>query len=379
MVTSRPPRRLADWALALLAGDELPPVRAEDRAALVSLLTRHGLAPYAHVRTREPAPDLSTDLRPQFEGAVGQHLRTRAVIGQLTTFFDGSDTAWLVLKGPVLSETAHPVLCARPYLDLDVLVPPTALREVVEGLRRQAWTMLDRDEPLLLARRPGEVHLLSPTGVQLDLHWSLFNMERTRLAFPHLVDELLSDRRYVRLGEHQTPTLGREQFLVHVCLHAALSGADRLLHLLDIDQLVATDPPDWDRVIETARRWGAGPACAVVLGRARRLLGTVVADSVQRRLAGTRWRTLAALVDRVSPVHRGGTSGSLSRIVARASRPNDQESWMELRRRVLVRFSDTVVDRSSLGEPRSDGAAFDAYVAAVVAEAQRRASSASPQ
>lgn len=370
---TRPPRELSAWLLDLAAGRELSPVHPSRYSALTGLLQRHGLAPLAHVRTRSAVPDLSARLRPAFEEAVGRHLNTRSVIAQLITVFGENDIEWRVLKGPVLSETAHPVPCARPYVDLDVLVRSAQLRPAVAALLQCGWRLLDVDHASLVELVPGEVHLLSPTGVQLDLHWSIFNMASTRLAFPSREHQIFDGVRRVRLGRHDVPTLDRDAFLVHVCLHAALAGGDRLLYLLDIDQLVRSkDTPDWTRVIEQARLWGAGPAAAVALGRTRRLLGSPIEGAVLRRLADPSWRSLAVLVDRLAPAHRSGDGGSLSRIVARSSRPTSRRSWAELARRTGTRLHDARAAMTSLAEPVPDEAALSSYFDRVVREVQAR-------
>jgi Uncharacterised nucleotidyltransferase len=372
---TRPARELSTWLLDLATGHELSPVHPSRYSALAGMLQRHGLAPLAHVRTRSGAADLSARLRPSFEEAVGRHLKTRSVIAQLITVFGENDIEWRVLKGPVLSETAHPVPCARPYLDLDVLVRSAQLRPAVAVLLQCGWRLLDVDHASLVELVPGEVHLLSPTGVQLDLHWSIFNMASTRHAFPSREDQLFERVRHVRLGAHDVPTLSRDAFLVHVCLHAALAGGDRLLYLLDIDQLVrSTQPPDWPHVIELALLLGAGPAAAVALGRTRRLLGSPIDDAVLRGLADPSWRSLAALVDRLAPAHRSGDGGSLSRIVARSSRPTSRRSWAELGRRTSTRLHDTRAAMPSLAEPVPDEAALTSYFDRVVREVQARGS-----
>ncbi len=322
------------------------------------------MGPLVHVRTRKVDPALSASLRPQFEQAVGRHLLTRAVLGELDRVF-GTHVRWVVLKGPVLSELAHPVPCARPYGDLDVLIDPSQLREAVELLVQQRWVLLDRNHPLLSKRIPGELHLLSPSGVQVDLHWSVLNMAHTRAAFPVQTRELLRRTRLVPIGSHATPTLEVEEFFVHVCLHAALSGADRLLLLLDVDQLARDTRVDWDRLVSAVGRWGAGPAVAVSLGRAHRLLGAPVPSTLLSSLCGTPWRTLTSIVDRLAPVHLSPEGGSVGRLVARASRPDDARSWGQLTHRVRARLVVGEATYESLAVDHPDADALEGYFDAV--------------
>lgn len=302
-------------------------------------MRRHGLAPLAYVRTVHETPELAAFWRADLEEAVGRHLRTRVVLKELSDLFGAAEVAWVVLKGPVLSEHAHPVSGVRPYVDLDLLVGPAQFEGAVRLLCDNDWTMLDRNHRHLLAQFPGEVHLLSPSGVQVDLHWSLINMSTTRSAFTIASGPLLARRRFVQVGSHGVPALCATDMLLHTCLHAALTGADRLLLLLDVHEQVHRSQPRWNDVAQRAHEWGAGPATATVLIRSSRTLGTPVQRSVLRQLAGLSWRAIVRAADRVSPVERLTGGGSLARIVARSSRPTTFRSFAELatrsRRHVL--------------------------------------------
>lgn len=243
------------------------------------------------------------------------HLRHRATAGELAECLDG--LPWALLKGAVLAEHAHPVPGIRSYADLDVLVAPSALRAAIGRLTGAGWML--RDDAASLAELPGELHLTSPRGQLLDLHWSLVRTAEQRAAFPIDTEALLRDVVPVPLGpsgssgpegpwpRRLVPSLGGADLLVHVCLHAALAGADRLLLLLDADQVVRNLAPDWDEVLSRAGRARADVALAAVLAPARRLLGTPVPAEVAahlRRRSPLAWRAGHRLL---APAGSGGT------------------------------------------------------------------------
>ncbi|WP_158564391.1 nucleotidyltransferase domain-containing protein [Jiangella anatolica] len=365
-------RRTADAVLAVARG-ETPRVgpAADDEARFVTAVRRHRVAPLAHVLLRDAGLAPAETLRADRNAAMAHHLRAVATLGALDELFD--DLSWVAFKGPVLSETAHPVPGIRTYQDLDVLVDPADLRRGVDRLLDAGWRVADPPEALRYRATPGEMHVLTPSGLIIDLHWAMLNMKTERVEFSIGTRELLSRRVRVPLGLGAAWTLDPVDSLVHACLHATLTGADRMLLLVDVDAL-ARRVDRWDDVVERAREWGAGPALAVVLSRARRVLGTPFpADVEAELLPSTAYRLVLRATDRLAPVPALTRDASLARIVARAARRTGGASMREL----ASRFGHGVVDRVG-PERRTSGAAetatradLDIYLDGVEAEAGR--------
>lgn len=275
----------------------------------------HRIAPLAHVLVRDDRPEVAQILAPDRERALATHLAACMVVGALAELLGG--IRWAVFKGPVLSERAHPVPGLRTYGDVDVLVDPGDLREVTSRLRRAGWTVGDPRTHHRNPDTPGEMHWRTPTGLYVDLHWSMVNMAsvRRRTAIP--TADLLQRTVTAHLGVALAPVLDEVDAFVHVCHHAGRSGAHRLLWLVDIDQLVAAKP-DWDAVVERASDWQVAAHVAVALRRARRFLDTPVPAGVEERL-GVQSGSLRLLdlADRASPVPRLVQEESLAKLVAR--------------------------------------------------------------
>lgn len=308
----------------------LLPARHFDRT--VRLLRHHRLSPLAHVvLAREGRPEAAL-LRPDLVTAAGGHVRNLAALRLVTDQLQ--DLPWAILKGPLLSALAHPVPGVRLYSDLDVLVRPADFAESVHRLTDGGWRLLDRDHRLVRDRLPGEVHLLGPFGAQLDLHWSLVNGRRARAAVSLPTGELLRRRVWRQLGASAVPSLDDVDVLVHLCLHAALSGADRMLWLLDVDQWVRGTSPDWAEVRERAMSGRCVPALLVVLSRARRILATPVPlRALDPSPAYRLWRLVDAGVAGLQPVEQVVGKRSLPRLLARSSRADVLNSAVELARR----------------------------------------------
>ncbi len=249
---------------------------------------------------------------------MGRHLAATLALDDLGRVL--GDIGWATFKGPILSEHAHPAPGLRSYTDVDVLISPSSLRTASARLLDAGWEVADYDDMLANPDTPGEMHWVGPHGTLLDLHWSVINMASTRREFTVRTDELLDRRVRVPVGGASTWTLDPVDTVAHVALHAALTGAHRMLLLLDVDQL-ARRIADWDELVDRAHSWGAGPALGIVLARARALLGTPLPKGLTHDLGITAGlRVVSGTVDRLAPVSSVRRESSLARLVARSSR-----------------------------------------------------------
>lgn len=361
------PRRAASTSGALLAVAALrPPPDGTAGPPLVTALRRHRLAPLGCVVLGRAGHATAELLRADLDTAVSTHVRALASLADLAAAL--GELPWAVLKGPVLSELAHPVPGARAYSDVDVLVRPADLRAAVSALRSRGWVLLDRSHRLVLERMPGELHLLGPHGVTVDLHWSLVNdvAVRRRVELPA---DVLLQRRVVRtLSVGPVPCLDDVDALLHLCLHTALAGADRLLWLVDLDTWVRATAVDWAVLADRAHRSGAAVAAALCLRRARAALGTPVPAGLDRTLVPARWWHVAArATDRAQPVAALAADRSFARLFARACRGTAGASAVELARRAPRALTADVAApaRESVGQDRPDERAWQAYLSAV--------------
>lgn len=306
--------------VAVCTGDHVRLPDEDDAASeFVEAARHHRIGPLAHVRTRDTFPDIAKQLQPDRDEALHSHLWTSALLPSLGTSLEG--IRWVVFKGPVLSEFAHPIPGLRFYKDMDLLVSPKNFAEACRRLLAGGWQLLVGDDSLLGSELAGEVPLVDRRGVVLDLHWSMVVTSTARRRFMLNTDDLLARARPRTLGPAEFLVLSPSDALVHVCQHAALVGATRLGHVLDADQL-ARQVEDWDDVAATARAWGAGVHVAAVLGRARRVLGTPVPRDFERRLGVSMpMASLLSGMDRLWPVQSLRSDESWLRLFTRALRP----------------------------------------------------------
>lgn len=320
----------------------------------------------AHVLLRETEPDIAAELTRDRDRAVAVHLHVTTLVGHLGTLL--GEIPWAAFKGPVLSEVAHPVVGLRSYNDLDILVRPADLREVCARLLEAGWTIADFDDMLRNPLTPGEMHWRSPSGALIDLHWAMINMADRRRRFAVPTSELLDRRVPITLGFSSGWTLEPADALAHVCLHAALTGANRLIYLVDA-QRMAQRVTNWAEVARRATAWKAAPHVALVLHRARRALGTSPVPDLDR-LLGTSpaLRVLTGAVDRVAPVAHARRDPGLARLVARAAQPGAARTVLAASRSAVRYLGDRARPSAAPRVP-ADARALDVYLARVEAAA----------
>lgn len=183
----------------------------------------------------------------------------------------------LVLKGPHLVERYYendPTL--RPYGDIDLCVHPEDFRSAIEALEAAGFALLDRNWEFILKDLRGQLHLSSPGGGTVELHWHPVNGLRQRRTLRMRPGELWSAAVPGTVAGEACFVLPPADDLAYLCLHAALHGCNRLLWIIDIG-LVA-DGPELDSryCAERLRRWRFGAGGYLVLDLARRWTGRAV-------------------------------------------------------------------------------------------------------
>ncbi len=306
----------------------------------INAVRLHRIAPLAHVVTRKVAPTVSERLKADRDRAFVTNLAASMLLGELSSLLE--DVQWLTFKGVSLSMGAHPAAGLRAFTDIDVLVLPGQFRVTCERLAAAGWKLLDYDDMLAACPAPGEMHWVSPNGLLVDLHWSMINREARRARFRIESEELIERRRNLSLGFTDVPALDPYDALVHVCVHAALDGANRLLQLVDADGL-AHQVSDWPTLARRARAWRAGTQVWLVLSRCQAALGTPLPPGLSEALGVPKGlKALLALVDRMAPVVAARSEHGLARLVARALHPTLGATAVSLLRNSLLGIRDRV-------------------------------------
>ena len=349
-MSTRWSRRAVGHLLVMATTGLAPPSELQQKIAgcgpavveeLLLAATRHGVTRWV-AEALLAARGLDAEARRSITGSANRvlrdHLRTTSQLPMISQALDELGTPWLAFKGPVLAELAYRRPDLREYVDLDIMVPPEALTEVLHGLERLGCRFVGRDWSTLRRDQAGQLSLQAPGGVLLDLHWELFNDPRIRRSFrfPGTHDLLATGQR-LRINDVDVLTLNPIDTVVHTALHACVSGGWRLLWLKDLEQALLAAESDADEIAARAHEWGAGLAVAVMLQRAVRVLGFTPPEGLMPALARqSAWSHALAAVDRLAPIEQRTGAGSLTRVVThptRSTRRTTGRSTVELARR----------------------------------------------
>jgi hypothetical protein len=297
--------------------------RPNDVRALVELAVQHrvdGLLVRAAARSGLSHPALdAARVRVKFHALM--HLKRVSLVRDLATALRDARIDALLLKGPVLQELAWRSV-PRAYQDLDVLVRRDALGDTLSLVERIGGRVIDRNWTMLARELYGEVHCCLPDGTSLDVHWHLVNHSGMRSRYLLRPDELFARARAFAPAGDWIRVLDAEDGLLHVALHAAISGGHQLIWLTDIKLLIDNEDIDWSLVVARARAWHIGLPVAAMLGRAQRTLGAKVPDVAVHALVSRPQRMLVRSLSSWRPAGHLPGGGSMGRVVARSLRDN---------------------------------------------------------
>jgi hypothetical protein len=190
----------------------------------------------------------------------------------------------VLLKGAGLALTAYAEPCERDLADLDILIREDDLEQSLRTLRAVGYTgPSSPGEFTRYRRRHFHIHLRHPDADIVEIHWGL-----TMPSSPFRLDASEVVSQSVPLERPGQPLLlvsRPEHTLLHLVLQNLQEGHSRLSRFVDIDRIIASSPGlDWQDLVETARKGNLGPATAVSLQLAARLLGAEVPAAVAREL-----------------------------------------------------------------------------------------------
>jgi len=213
------------------------------------------------------------------------------------------------LKGPALAEALYPDPALRPCSDLDLLIRREHLERVDELLRRLAYRrMADAHSFRFDVAYDHATLYASPSGVHVDLHWSL--LSEPRYAWNEREAQTVWDRAVrIRVAGEEALGLCPEDLLlylsVHLAVHHSLAG---LLWYYDLFLILErwTDTLDWQVVSTRASRWRVRAAVYFVLREVERLFGARVPATVMVELEprGPRAAAMAWLLRHREPAQR---------------------------------------------------------------------------
>jgi len=189
----------------------------------------------------------------------------------------------ILLKGPHLGATVYDSPKERLYADLDILVKPRDFHTAAEILRTNNFQPFAFDQYDLEVQRDFKHwEYRSPSGVIVELHRWLSGHDR----YPLDVSALFERAEPFLFWKTPARGLGREDLLLHLCLHMGTSYFHVIerKHVLDIALHINKNPIAWPVFLQRVTKAGAKAVAYYSLQAARRLDGAEVPQEVMQQL-----------------------------------------------------------------------------------------------
>lgn len=287
----------SDLLLEMLRGAETPaPAVTENEWRDVARLAMHyQLAPLLHSAVSGnselglPA-DVRDTLRSAHRATAAGNLAVFHGLGVILRALAARGIPTIVLKGGYLAEQAYGHIALRPMRDVDIMVRNSDLRPALECLIAAGYPCDDIDRVLAGCETAAHVEpLTKPNAPAVELHW---NIEGPGSPFAVDLDGLWARAQPARIAGVDTLTLGPEDFLLHLCLHAARhltrdwNDCTVLKGVCDVSRAIShwATTVNWKTLAARAVAWRARNPVYVMLHLAREWFGAAVPESIMTAL-----------------------------------------------------------------------------------------------
>ncbi len=314
---------------------------------------------------------LVDELRSWSDRRVTTHIAVLADLRRISAALDAAGIAMMALKGPVLTECVYRDPSLRPYGDIDLLVAAADFEGAVETLEAVGCDLIDANWELVLSERRSQLHLRTPFGNMVDLHWHLMNRGSVRESFGVPIQPLFDRRVRVKVGGFAVDTMSPEDTIVHVATNAALGGGRRLLASVDLRYLIERGGLSWPDVVARARAWQVGSLVWLSLLRAHRLADAPVPEDVVAALQpAAAQRAITAQVERRWPYASATSEAGLAEVWSSSLRSAATGTGRALGARSVRWAQNRVTPAPDVLEPsrRLDGGRADYFASLARAE-----------
>jgi hypothetical protein len=230
--------------------------------------------------------DVEQDLREAHRDTLASNMRLFHHLSRLLTSLSSAGVPVLVLKGPYLAKELYGHMALRPISDLDLMVRRSDIARALAAVESEGYEQTSK-EPVeeQCATAAHVAPLRKPDAPPVELHW---NIEGPDSPFKVNPGELWSRAEPLQFLGSQAHILAKEDFLLHLCLHATRhitrdwQDCTVLKSLIDVAQTVRhwQGALDWTTVRDRADRWSARNSVYMMLRLAHDWLDAPVPASV---------------------------------------------------------------------------------------------------
>lgn len=237
-------------------------IKEEWGASIIQDANRNGLLAllYHNLKNYSTAP--ASILSLMKERVVKQtmiQLNQEAVFRDLSDLLESWKVEYRILKGYYLAREIYSAVNLRPMVDIDLLFPSSAIKDVFEKLKEIGFKSYPVSENTFISNQKHHPYGLKYKGVSIELHRSIFSVYD-----PVKFDEALLWENPVKFHSNSKTlyTLSKEVFLYHLCHHIMghLRGDFiKLIWCRDIAEFVKKfgQDLDWDYFLHLYKISGA--------------------------------------------------------------------------------------------------------------------------
>jgi hypothetical protein len=265
------------------------PSSAEEWQDWYICAVNQGVAPLLYFRIvqlkiKDKIPsDILSQLQENYHQNAARNLLLLNKLMQIIERLNANSIQVLVLKGGFLAPIVYSSPALRIMSDLDILVPPSKIENVLQILYELGyyrlyppWEETDYNITLELKESP----------VLLEVHWELSSIPNDRMIPIADIWQHTSPQEYM---EQKISAMDPTDLLIHLCQHTAIMHMFALgLRLLcDIDALIRkySDELDWETIASRSKEWGAQRAVSLTICLCWQYLETPLPEAAIKILA----------------------------------------------------------------------------------------------
>lgn len=245
----------------------------------------HGLLPLLGHRLSSVGllSSLSEGLRhvvkSSMETAQAGRLLHLHMIKQIHRRLSDINVPWCVMKGPAIAERAYNPPAARPYSDLDIIVPQTSKDIVQKAFLQLGFEPSEINSSLKRPDNRGEFVLVAhdPSRYVVEIHWDYVTGGSLRRFVSCDLEPVLERRTTLQVNGLKFPVTGIPDQMIGCCVHSAYAHQwNSLRQLLDIILIYRMmEDDDFTTARQIAGEWGVLNAVCVSILRAGQFFGTL--------------------------------------------------------------------------------------------------------
>jgi SAM-dependent methyltransferase len=324
---------------------------------VVATAFQHHVAPFLYENLRRTAEELVPtvwldSLRQYTRESSGLALLLLSELLRLHEIFEAEQLPLIPYKGPVLSWLAYRSLTGRTFIDLDFVTKQENIPRATSLLKGAGFSASFGPQEELAGRSghaPGQYAFFRESSrAQVELH-----TEQTLRYFPVPLDFDKMSRRFITLeiAGRKMRTFSVEDTLVMLCVHGTKHFWDRLAWIVDVAELITSQPVDWEHSTQIAAEMKSTRVFLLGLYLAHELLGAALPQPVLERAqrdAAVRW-----LAEKVRAQFEGNADASPGVVPRSLFRLRSRDGiWQGMRHMLRLTTSPTERDRQTTRLPR---------------------------